>query len=89
MEGREIEEGQFIGSNVDEEVFEFTFGPPGFLNSWGGWGGGGWGLDDEPVELLLLARLEDVPGLAGAGEAGTPSIPINRLGSSSRCFTKW
>lgn len=62
-----------------------TFGPPGFLNSWGGCCKG---LDDEPIELLL-DRCEDVPGCCGAGLAGTPSIPINRLGSSSRCLTKW
>ena len=45
--------------------------PLGFLNSW---------LDGEMREDDGLSR-------TGAGDAGTPSIPISRFGCSSKCFT--
>lgn len=64
----------------DEE--ELVLGPPGFLNSCDE----GELLELDPIELVLVRRDDDTD--EGAGLAGTPSIPINRLGSSSRCFTK-
>ena len=63
------------GATDDADVDELR-GPPGFLNS----------CEDAEGELRLDG-IREWPELAGAGEAGTPSMPIRRFGSSSRCFT--
>lgn len=64
----------------DELEPEEERGPlPGFLNSC---------PDGELLHVLVMEGIRAVEAPAGAGLAGIPSIPIKRLGSSSKCFTR-
>lgn len=64
----------------EEPELDDDLGPlPGFLNS----------CDEGELRQALVADgfLTEDEAPEGAGLAGTPSIPIKRFGSSSRCFT--
>lgn len=70
-----------VAEDEVEDEEELVLGPPGFLNSCEE----GELLELDPIELAVVRRDEEAD--EGAGLAGTPSMPINRLGSSRRCFT--